>query len=433
MRNQPGSATRPVKLWRALPAGVVDSSLASLATFSTAVYASSVFAPELLGAYAIYFMAFNTVSAVAAQLLYIPAEVAALAYAGPARLRIVARSLRLGLAPTGALAVLMAATGLVAPPELAAADLVAFAASGVMLAFLSPIQDHVRRMHHVAGSSWAAAAVSAVQVIGAFAGIAVLTLLGVGEAWVPFGALAAANVASLAVGLTLVARLANPTAAVTLEFGQLVRSGRWLVVAGTAPSAGGFVASALVSAIAGSAALGYAEAARVVAQPVYVLATGLQAVLGPRSMEAGAGGDRQKAAHAARIFALFVVVPSAAYIGLVGFDVAWNPAAYLVSKAYVVGGLVIVTIVANVVAALGIPSWSELVGGRREAPLAAVETAAGAIRAAVGGAAGWLGSFAVPWSFFAYGAVRLAGFWPVKRALFAGPPAPAASVAGGSR
>ncbi len=408
-----------MRLSQALPAGVVDSAFASLATFAAALYASAVFAPELLGAYALYFMAFTTVAAVAAQLLFIPAEVAALTYAGPARLRVVARSLRLGAAPTGALAFLVAATAVVAPPELASADLVAFTVSGVILAFLSPIQDHVRRMHHVAGSSWAAAAVSAVQVGGALANIAILTLLDVGQAWVPLGALAGANVASLAVGLALVARLADPEATVTLEFGTLVGSGRWLVVAGTAPAAGGFVASALVSAIAGSAALGYAEAARVVAQPVYVLATGLQAVLGPRSMEAGAARDRPEAARYARVYGAFVVVPSVAYIGLVGFDVFWNPATYVISKAYVVSGLVVLTIVANIVAVLGVPPWSELIGGRREAPLAAVEAVSGGIRGAVGLAAGWLGSHAVPWSLFAYGVARLAGFRPMQRSLYA--------------
>ncbi len=421
MSDRPVPRPVPARLSRALPAGVIDSSLASLATFATALYASAVFAPELLGVYALYFMAFITVSAVAAQLLYIPAEVAALAYAGPARLGVVARSLRLGAAPTAALAVLLAGTALVTPPGLATADLVAFTVTGVVLAFLSPIQDHVRRMHHVAGSSWAAAVVSAVQVAGTLALLGVLTVLDVGQAWVPFGALAGANVASLGVGLALVARLGDAEVAITLGFGTLARSGRWLVVAGTAPAAGGFVASALVSAIAGSAALGFAEAARVVAQPVYVLATGIQAVLGPRSMEAGAARDSDKAAHYARIYALLIVVPSAAYIGLVGFDVFWNPATYVIPKAYVVGGLVMLTIVANTVAVLGVPPWSELIGGRREAPLAAVETLSGGIRGALGGAAGFLGSHAVPWSLLAYGVARLAGLRPVQRSLYRAP------------
>ncbi len=416
----PGDVAVP-RLARTIPAGVVDAGLAALGTFASALYATTQFPAELLGGYALYFIAFITVAVVPTQLLFVPAEVAALSHAGTARLGVVARSLRLGALPTVAFGFIVALTALVSPPELRTADLVAFTATAVVLTALSPVQDHVRRMLHLAGVSWAAATVSAVQLGAVLALIALLTIGGVAEAWVPFGALAGANVVSLAVGLAAVARHRPVAAPVALHLGPLVRSGRWLLVAGAAPAAGGFVASALVAAIAGSAALGYAEAARVVAQPVLVLATGLQAVIGPRSMEAGASRDKASASRHARLFAALVVGASLAYIALVGFDVVWNPAGYLVPKAYVVDGLVAISIVATMAAVIGVPPMSELIGGRREVPLAMVEAVGGSVRGAAGATAGWLDSFAIPWSLAAYAVVRLAGFGWILRPLYRSP------------
>ena len=59
---------------------------------------------------------------------------------------------------------------------------------------------------------------------------------------------------------------------------MLASTGIWFVLNVAAPSLAGFAAAAIIAWLASPEDLGYAESARVVAQPVLVFAAGLNAV-----------------------------------------------------------------------------------------------------------------------------------------------------------
>src|SRR5215210_6370062 len=116
-------------------------------------------------------------------------------------------------------------------------------------------------------------------------GIWVLTSAGADVWWIPFGALAFANVLSLTFGLVAAGRMTKPVQS-PVSFRSVMRSGRWLLLVGLLPTGSAFLAAVLVSRFSSTETLGYAEAARVLGQPILVLALGISASLGPRSMEA---------------------------------------------------------------------------------------------------------------------------------------------------
>jgi O-antigen/teichoic acid export membrane protein len=175
----------------------------------------------------------------------------------------------------------------------------------------------------------------------------------------------------------------------------------------------GFVTSALVSRVAGAAALGYSEAARVVAWPLIVLCWGLSAVLGPRSVRAA---QSRELGAARRTSGLFLRILTLAGLGLLLFSSPWagNPLGWLLPTAYVVEGLVLVTILALLADGLAYPYRSELLGAGREPALVRVEVAANVARLVVAAAARELHAFALPIGLWAAGTIRLLG---VRRAL----------------
>ncbi len=421
----PGEAARHPgrghELLSAIPGGMVDAGFASLATFAMGFYASTRFEAELLGVYALFFTAFLAAAVIPNQGLFVPAEVIALRFEGMSRLWVVPQAVRAAVLPSAATASLVLLAVVVAPGSTPAATLTGFAVTALVATAISPVQDHVRRSLHIAGVSWRAALVSTVQFAGVIVGLALLTESPLDRSWVPFGALAIANALSLAVGLVAARLGRGPRVDMDLRFGGLAASGRWLAMVGALPTAAAFAVSALVSALAGAALLGAAEAARIVAQPVLVLATGLQAVLGPRSMEAAAAADRVRARATERLFNVLVVAGALVYLPAVGFDAPWNVAADLVPAAYTVGGLVALTIAANLVWGVTIPAFSELVGGRREVQLTRVEAVASAIRVGLGAAAGSLGAYAVPGSLLGLVAVRLVGYRRAQESLYRAP------------
>jgi O-antigen/teichoic acid export membrane protein len=93
---------------------------------------------------------------------------------------------------------------------------------------------------------------------------------------------------------------------------DLMRSGRWLLAIEAITAGATFLASVIVTRLDTPEALGYAEAARIVGQPIFVLAVGLSAVLNPRAMEAGASRDRTAARHVARPYALLLAIVGSA-------------------------------------------------------------------------------------------------------------------------
>jgi O-antigen/teichoic acid export membrane protein len=234
--------------------------------------------------------------------------------------------------------------------------------------------------------------------------------LDVAVAWIPFGALAIANTVSLVVGLALLAHDRKGDLGLELSAADLIRSGRWLVTAAFIRSGSAFVASALIAQLASAEALGYAEAARVVGRPVLVVAMGLEAVLGPRSVEAALGNDRTRARRISTGFIAILAGVAVPYILLFGWGWAWNPALALIPTAYVVAGLVPVQVISDFLGGVVVPYRMELIGARREAALLTPETVGAGLQIAVGAAAGTLGAFARPIGALAMRSAQLVGY-----------------------
>jgi O-antigen/teichoic acid export membrane protein len=201
----------------------------------------------------------------------------------------------------------------------------------------------------------------------------------------------------------------------------LIGSGRWLLGVEVSTAGAMFISSALVARLAGPEDLGLAEAARVVAQPVFVVAVGLAATLGPRLIESAAAGDEGAAKRIARPFLAVVLAVGLLYGGVTA--VAWpgNPLARLAPSAYAVPFLVSVSVVAMTVVGLVFTRRSELIGGGRERVLPKVSIVAAALQSAVGLTAPWTGAFARPLGVGIFGITLLVGFERYRRAMYQRP------------
>ena len=385
-----------VSLRKNLPAGIIDAALNSLASFVVGLVAARMFEPALLGVFAVFFTAHSLGHTVPTYLIYVPAEVQAVSWPVEQRIRVVYRSTWLGMGPSllAGIAILLAI--LVVRSQASASELAALGWTTAAATFLAPAQAHVRRMQHIAGLSWRAAVTSGMQLVAAGAGLALLLGVDVPVAWVPFGALALANAVSIGVGLFL-SRGGRPTPD-RLRLSQVVKAGRWLVVSGVVPAAALFVVASLISHLASPEQLGFAEAARVAAQPVLVLGVGLNAVLGPRSMEAAHHRDRRAARRMELLTAGIVLAATAGYLLLAGGAWGWNPLYHLVPKAYEVAGLAALMIVAHALGSIVLAARSELLGGRMEKKLTLIETLSSLASIVVACTAGVSLAFARPWS-----------------------------------
>jgi hypothetical protein len=402
----------------AVAAGVADAGLASLATFAAGLFAVRVLEPRTLGAYALAFTAFNLLAVVPAQLLFVPAETAAAGFPRQARAGLAAHSLRAGL-PTAALAALvLPAWMLAAPPGIPRGAALALTATAAACTLFSPLQDHLRRMLHVAGRSHAAACVSAVQLATVAAVVLAAPGAAAADAWIPFGALAAANALSLAVGLVLLRGYTAADAPPELGWRALAEPGRWLLLAGVIGPGSAFVAAGVAGWIAGAEALGFAEAARVIGHPVLVLALGLSAVLGPGSVRAARARSRGDARRIALRFQALTVGGGVLYLAWASLDGPLNPFPALVPRAYAVGWLAAVAILAAMANGAVFPARSELLGARRAGSIARADAAGAALRVGIAGTAGVTGVFAVPLGFLALGMTRWAGYRRALRSVY---------------
>ncbi len=398
--------------------GVLDAALSSLATFVTGLYAARYLPPTSLGGYALVFSAFMLMTKVPAQLMFRPAEIEIVSYAPRARLQYLWQTLILGTGPVVLSALMISCWVFVAPSTIPSGVLIGLTCTAVLAAIVSPVQDHVRRMLHMADGSWYAAIVSGVQVVGAVAAVAVLAGLDLPSAYVPFGGLGVANLLSLMTGLMLARRSNEPIAERRLRFRDLAKSGRWLLLIGLMPLAAAFAAGILVSHLAGAAALGYAEAARVLGQPPFVLSVGLGAVLGPRSIQAARLGHFTQARRVSRVYTLVTLVCGLPYLALVGFAWEWNPAHQLLPNAYAISGLVAATILGNMLIGMDWPYRSELLGAGRATTLAKLEGTANIARTTIATTAGVTGAFAIPAGLVTLAAVRSLGYRVALRSVW---------------
>lgn len=403
---------------RNVPAGLVDAAVASIATFVTGLAGVNLLDDADRGVYAVFFSAFLVATVMPAFLTFKPAEVLAVGLPVGSRLSRVKQSLRIGIGPSllGLTAVLIAA--LATSNDTSRDVTTALLVTAGLASLVSPAQDHVRQLLHIDRKSWSAAATSAAQLTAVVLGVGGMLALGVPPAWIPFGALAAANSISLALGLFLARSQGGQDAAPRLSFGELAASGRWLLGMALIPYAADFAGAMLIVALAGPEAMGMAEAARVAAQPILVFATGLSAVLGPVGIEAAVHGDRPKAQRSQRIYIALIVGGAMAYLVVAGYAWIGNPMTYLVPAAYRVEGLVALTIVANAIRGSMAQSANELMGGREERQLTRISFLTAPLLLLGSATAGVTGAFARPIGIIASASVKFGAYWHARSRMY---------------
>ena len=228
---------------------------------------------------------------------------------------------------------------LLIPTGIPFSESVAFVVSSTILTVVSPIQDHLRRVLHLANTSWSAATASGVQLIVVLVSIVVMDTAGINRAWIPFTVLAVANLVSLLFGLHFVRRARRPLSVPDLRLRNLLRSGSWLLTGTLYVYLAQFIAIALVTTIANAAAAGYVEAARILAQPVTVLAIGILSVFRPELITYSQQLNGTMVRRLNRFYMAIVAIAALAWGAIVCVHSPGNPLPRLFSKAYAVHGV----------------------------------------------------------------------------------------------
>jgi hypothetical protein len=118
--------------------------------------------------------------------------------------------------------------------------------------------------------------------------------------------------------------------------------------------------------------------------------------------------DRTTARRTNRLYLGFMGLGGLAYTLMVAWDVPINPMAHIVPSAYVLPGLVALTVAANVIASAPFLRSNELAGAHRERTLAGIAWLTSTV-SVIGGLTAWLtGAYARPISVLGDGASRYA-------------------------
>jgi O-antigen/teichoic acid export membrane protein len=406
-----------MRLRHALPAGLFDAGFASLATLAVGVYAARTLTPAELGAYALFFTAFLFATVVPTQLVLAPAEFSTIPLERVERLGLLRHKWTIGL-PSAVIAAIVGAAaayaGARAPDDL----LRALAVGTIVAAIVSPLQDHVRRVLHMAGLSWHAMLVSVIQLLCVIGFLLLSEAVHVSVIWRPFGALAVANLISMSVGLVMVRHEVRAFPLSRPRMSELMRSGRWLMSLECVTTGGLFLSSVMITHLASPTVLGHAEAARIVAQPMFVLMVGLNAILGPRAIEAAANRDLAGANQILRPFLLIIAVAGLGYGATTATRWWGNPIAVLVPQAYAVEGLVSLTVLAQVVFISSATLRAELIGGKRERVLPRVAIVASVLQCLVAIAAIWIGALARPLGILLCGVILFVGYMWYRHPIY---------------
>ncbi len=391
-----------------LPAGLVDAGASSLATLAAGVAATRLLDSSELGVYAIFFSAWLLAFQLPTQLILVPAEAKLVHIPSKERRTFLLRNsaMALPLALLGSAAVL--GVSLVVPQGVNPVTALQLGATAALVAGLYPLQEHARRLLHLSRSHWAAAFASLVRL-----GVVSVVL---GAGWnaridpglLPFGSLAAGDLCALAFSLLIVRPRRGTEPGYTAR--GLMRSGRWLLLSASMGPAAGFAVSLLVTNLADAAALGLAEAARVAAQPVLVLAIGLAAVLRPASMEAAIGGDKPQARRLSRRLGLGLALATLLYLGIASLSESINPLQALVPKAFILPGLVELSVAAAFLNGVVLLQRAELIALDRTRQLSGAEALASSARTVVAFASGALRAWTVTLGFLLGGLVRWVSF-----------------------
>jgi O-antigen/teichoic acid export membrane protein len=399
---------------------MVDAGFASLATFAAGLTAIILFSDSDRGIYAVFFTAFNLGAILVYQLVYVPAEIVAVSRSLRDRLSILDDSLRIGRLPAlGGCVAILAATAATAPISDAGLS-VGLTLTAVVATFLSPTQDHLRRTLHIAHLPWYAAATSMVQFVVTGAALGVMVLLDVPTAWIPFGSLAIANTVSLSFSLAIIrSRRREIAIPDRVTFRDLSLQGRWLLAQAVIPALAAFITANIITYLASPEAMGFAEAARVVAQPILVAASGLTSALRPRVMEAAMVRDHDVSRRVETLYVGLVLGAAVILTPIVGLGSwAWNPMVRLVPAAYEVKYLVIASIWASALMGAQFLTVNEMMAAGRARGLTVLEAAATPLRLLAAASAAVVGAFALPVSTVVNGLMVLVGLVYMYRQLY---------------
>ena len=410
---------------RDVPAGLFDAGMASLATFVTGLAAVNLLSETDRGVYGVFFAAFLAAGVVPQFLVFVPAEVIAVARPVKERLTDMLVSLKLGFGPSMVGAIIVAIAAVATLNDTTRDVTVALAVTAGIAVLVSPAQDHIRRSLHIARRSWNATAMSAIQLVTVLASVGTMLALDVPVAWVPFGALAIANIVTVSVGLYMTHVRHGNVSVRAVHLRELVLSGRWLLTSSLVSRVALFIGTVVIVRLVGADVMGYAEAARVAAQPVLVLGMGLGAVLGPRGMEAAIARDLPRARRAHHAYMFLIVGTGLAYLAIAGFAWVGNPMMYLVPAAYTVTGLTAVTIVSSIIDASSIQFTKELTGGRKEVELTKMSLFASPFHLVGAATAPLTLAFARPLGVIMSGLVRYGVFGIARRRMYNEAPDPA--------
>jgi len=393
---------------RHLSPGVVDAGVASIATFGTGLAGVNLLSDSDRGVYGIFFTAFFLGTVIVTESILVPAQVVAVNQPSGRHLEHAQHGFLLALLPA-AVACQAAVVAALLNRGIASTEvLLALTTTTSATIILSPMQDHARQLLHIAGRSWEAALVSIVQLSIVAISITSMVYLDATPAWIPFGSLAVANAISLTVGILLTRRgLPRRIAGDPPTLSYLLASGKWLVARSALPALLAFASANIITQLAGSVAYGYAEAARQVAQPVTVLASGLLAMMAPPAIRAASHHDGNAARRNRGTYLLVLGAAAGMYLLLVSWDWVLNPMSLLVPSAYVVGGLVAATILANGLAAGFRILSKEMLGAGRARNLAAISLVSAPFLPLAALTAGITEAFARPLGYILEGVTRI--------------------------
>lgn len=379
---------------RRVPAGLVDAGSSSLATFAAGIIATRVLDASQLGLYAIFFSAWLLASQIPIQLILVPAEAKLINRASAQRMKFLLRNLMMALPFSMFGFWIVIGLMSVAPQSVDSVTAWQLGITAALVTGLFPLQDHARNLLHLSGSHWSAASVSIIRLVVASTALFAGLKAGLDPGILPFGSLAAADLIALLASLVII----RPQLELKADYKprQLLSTGRWLLLSASLGPAAGLSVSVLIASLAGSAALGLAEAARVAAQPIVVLAIGLSAVLRPTSMEAAIARNNKKARSVSRKFGIGIALASLLYIGAISLPVAVNPVEALIPKAFTLPGLLELSVIAAFIEGFVYLQRAELIVLNRTGSLTLGEASAFGGRVSIAIPSASLQSWAAP-------------------------------------
>jgi O-antigen/teichoic acid export membrane protein len=192
------------------------------------------------------------------------------------------------------------------------------------------------------------------------------------------------------------------------------------MLSGQAEQISGFVGIAILGHLAGVVAVGQYEAARQLAQPLFVLSTGMQSVFRPRLMSATRRRDRPLAARLSRAFMAALGVAGLVATLTVGIPWAGNPLVEYFPNAFAQRGLYSALLIASTLA-FSIPIFAfQAIAARRERSLLRLTSTTTLVYVGlVAVLAQPLGSLAMPVASLGNTIVWLLRFRPLFGSIFA--------------